>query len=183
VAKPRPVAPPDAPLNGVVPSASAAPPESTDTASAAELAAATVVIRSAATSVAVALPVSSAKVAPIAAVVDAPDAGQPAPSAAQIHAALAATPIAMYTASWCPACQQAHAFLQASGLSCTDRDVDQDPSALQELKSRTGQSSIPVLEIDGELLGAGFSEAMVERALARSVERRLGVSGIHVERL
>jgi hypothetical protein len=50
-----------------------------------------------------------------------------------------------------------------------------------ELKRRTGGSSIPTLEIDGELLQPGFSEQSVERALLASVERRLGVTGIRIQ--
>jgi glutaredoxin len=104
------------------------------------------------------------------------------PTPEQIHAALAATPIVMFTASWCSVCRRAHAFLRANGLSCTDRDIDAEPAALRELKRRTGSASVPTLEIDGELERPGFSERAVERALARSVERRLGVHGISVQR-
>jgi hypothetical protein len=67
-------------------------------------------------------------------------------------------------------------------LSCVDRDIDADPSALRELKQRSGSASVPTFEIDGELERPGFSERDVERALARSVERRLGVRGISIQR-
>jgi len=105
---------------------------------------------------------------------------KPAPDPAQLRAALVATPITMYTATWCGACQRAHAFLRANGLSCRDLDIDRTPGALRELKARTGATSIPVLEVDGKLLHAGFSERAVERALAESVERRLGVTGVSI---
>ena len=104
------------------------------------------------------------------------------PTPEQIHAALIATPIVMFTAEWCSVCRRAHAFLQANGLSCTDRDIDRDPAALSELKARTGRSAVPTLEIDGDLERPGFSERSVERALARSVERRLGVTHLSIQR-
>jgi glutaredoxin len=133
----------------------------------------------------VAAPVAEASAQPSVAMTNPPApapvaAAQPTP--AQIHAALVATPIVMFTASWCSVCRRAHAFLRANGLSCADRDIDADPAALRELKQRTGASSIPTLEIDGELQRPGFSERSVERALTRSVERRLGVSGIAIQR-
>ena len=87
----------------------------------------------------------------------------------------------MYTASWCGACRRAHAFLRANGLACKDLDVDTTPGALHELKARTGDTAIPVIEIDGRLLRAGFSERSLEYALVESVELRLGVHGIHLQ--
>jgi glutaredoxin len=104
------------------------------------------------------------------------------PTPEQIRAALVATPIVMFTADWCSVCRRAHAFLRANGLSCVDRDIDRDPAALRELKTRTGKTSVPTLEIDGELEQPGFSEQAVEHALARSVERRLGVTGLSIQR-
>ncbi|HEY3235945.1 MAG TPA: glutaredoxin family protein [Polyangiaceae bacterium] len=65
--------------------------------------------------------------------------------------------------------------------SYRERDIDRDQEARVELKRRTGGSSIPTLEIDGELLQPGFSEQSVERALLASVERRLGVTGIRIQ--
>lgn len=114
-----------------------------------------------------------------------PTASAPAvakPTPEQIRAALVATPIVMFTADWCSVCRRAHAFLRANGLSCLDRDIDRDPAALRELKERTGSASIPTLEIDGELERPGFSEQTVEHAVARSVERRLGVSDLAIRR-
>jgi glutaredoxin len=104
------------------------------------------------------------------------------PTAEQIQAALVATPIVMFTADWCSVCRRAHAFLRANGLSCVDRDIDREPAALSELKARTGKASVPTLEIDGELERPGFNEQAVEHALARSVERRLGVSRLSIRR-
>jgi glutaredoxin len=104
------------------------------------------------------------------------------PSPQQVQAAVASTPIVMFTAPWCAVCRKAHAFLQANGLHCTDRDIDADPAAQRELKQRTGRTAIPTFEVDGQLLQPGFSETSVERAVAQSVERRLGVTGVAIRR-
>jgi mycoredoxin len=103
------------------------------------------------------------------------------PSPEQIRATLLATPIAMYSATWCGVCRRAKAFLEANGLRYTERDIDANPATLAELKRRSGGGAVPVLEIDGTLLRPGFSERSVERALVASVERRLGVRGLHLE--
>jgi glutaredoxin len=100
----------------------------------------------------------------------------------QVQAAVTATPIVMFTAPWCAVCRKAHAFLQANGLRCRDRDIDADPAARRELKERTGQTAVPTFEVDGQLLRPGFSETSVERAVAQSVERRLGVTGVAIQR-
>ena len=139
----------------------------------------------------VAAPLAAAAEAPLPAdmvaaapTVTAPVPEQPAPKApttAELRAAVLATPISMYTASWCGACRRAHAFLQANGLSCKDLDIDANPAALRELKARSGGTKIPVLDVDGKLLRAGFSERAVEQALVESVEHRLGVTGVTLE--
>ena len=88
----------------------------------------------------------------------------------------------MFTAPWCAVCRRAHAFLRANGLHCVDRDIESDLAARRELKQRTGRTSIPTFDIDGQLLEPGFSERGVERAVAQSVERRLGVTGLSIQR-
>ena len=128
-----------------------------------------------------ALPTASVAGAPT---VTAPVPERPAPQAptpAELRAAVLATPISMYTASWCGACRRAHAFLHANGLTCKDLDIDANPAALRELKARSGATKIPVLDVDGKLLRAGFSERAIEQALVESVEHRLGVTGVTLE--
>jgi glutaredoxin len=101
-------------------------------------------------------------------------------SDAVLRAALVATPISMYTAPWCGTCRRAHEFFQSNGLPVTDRNVDDDPSALRELKTRSGGTAIPVIDVDGKLLRAGFDARAVAGALSESVQRRLRVQGVRV---
>jgi hypothetical protein len=42
---------------------------------------------------------------------------------------------------------------------------------------------VPVIVVDDEVLAAGLDSAQVMRAVARSVERRLGTKGIDLKRL
>jgi len=109
-----------------------------------------------------------------------PAAGSHKLSDAVLRAALVATPISMYTAPWCGTCRRAHEFFQSNGLPVTDRNVDDDPAALRELKARSGGTAIPVIDVDGKLLRAGFDARAVAGALSESVERRLRVQGVRV---
>jgi glutaredoxin len=112
--------------------------------------------------------------APFAGTLDAPAPSALAPTSAQVLAAVHATPVLMFSTSWCPHCQRARQFFRANGLSVVDRDIDADPSAAAELKRRTGRQAIPVIEIDGQQLQPGFSEQATLQAVAASVQRRLG---------
>jgi glutaredoxin len=102
------------------------------------------------------------------------------PTQAALTTALRTTPIVMFSTDWCPVCERARAFFGANGLSYTERDIDHDERAHEELKRRTGKSSIPTIEVDGKLLTPGFSQREVMSAVAASVQRRLGVQGIEV---
>ena len=86
----------------------------------------------------------------------------------------------MFSTSWCPVCARARQFFHANGLKFEDRDVDADPQASAELKRRSGGKAIPLIDIDGQQLRPGFSEQATMQAVAASVERRLGVSGIRL---
>lgn len=54
----------------------------------------------------------------------------------------------IYTAEWCGYCRKAKSFLRAQGVSFEERDVD-DPLVKRELVSKTGHSTIPVIERNG----------------------------------
>jgi glutaredoxin-like protein NrdH len=110
-----------------------------------------------------------------------PDPFQPTP--AQLQAALRSTPVVMFSAGWCPACKAAKSFLADNGIAYQNRDIDDDPAALAELKRRSGASSIPLIVIDGEQLAAGFSAQAMSRSLVSSVERRLHVQDLRMSLL
>lgn len=133
----------------------------------------------------------SAEAAPVPSVVviEAVDAGSVAPAAApvasarvpderEVQAALRATPVLMFSTGWCPHCERARRFFRANGIQVVDRDIEADPAALQEMRRRTAQKGVPLIVVDGQQQPSGFSEDRVRDAVALSVERRLGVSGL-----
>lgn len=113
--------------------------------------------------------------------VTAPAAALTMPSREQVAEAVRATPIVLFSTSWCPVCQKARAFLRANGLGYVERDIDRDEAARSELERRSGRTSIPTLEIDGRMLTPGLNPTAVMQAVAASVERKLHVSGIAVQ--
>jgi len=111
-----------------------------------------------------------------------PSASQARPTDAALASAIRATPIVMFSTGWCAVCVRARAFLDANGLRYSERDIDRDINARDELKRRTGKASIPTLEIDGELLTPGFSEQKIMAAVAASAKRRLGIDKLEIRR-
>ena len=112
--------------------------------------------------------------------VAAPATSARVPSKQEVQTALRATPVLMFSTTWCPHCDRARRFFQANGMRVTDRDVEADLRAGAELKRRTGGKGVPLIEVDGQQLSPGFSEQATMQAVAFSVARRLGVSGLQL---
>jgi len=103
---------------------------------------------------------------------------RPAPSEAELRAALSATPIVMYSTTWCGVCRKAREFLAENGLQYREIDADTTPGGWAKVEQLTGQRGVPVIIVDGEVTAAGLSPQRVMSAVAHSMERRLGVTGI-----
>jgi glutaredoxin len=102
---------------------------------------------------------------------------RPAPTPAELQAAFSATPIVMYSASWCGVCRQARRFFADNGLRVQEIDVDETPGAWDKVQQQTGRRAVPLIIVDGQAI-AGLSPNGIMRAVAGSMERRLGVTGI-----
>ena len=99
------------------------------------------------------------------------------PSSSELQAALRATPVSMFTTSWCPHCERARRFFQENGVSVVEHDIDADARAAAELKRRSGGKAVPLIDVDGQEL-RGFDPRATTEAVIASVERRLGVTGV-----
>jgi glutaredoxin 3 len=75
-----------------------------------------------------------------------------------------ASPVTVYSASWCAFCHMAKRYLDSKNIAYKDIDVDHDPAAAQELVKKTGQAGIPVLEIGDDLI-IGFDRPRIDTAL------------------
>ncbi len=131
------------------------------------------------------LPLEAPVPAPVAPVFDSPPVasavGSPKqPSDAEVRAALAATPIVMYGTTWCSVCRRARQFLTENGLRYQEIDADQTPGGWEKVAALAGKRAVPVLVVDGAVI-PGLSPERVMNAVARSMERRLGVRGIRFQ--
>ncbi|MEM2089524.1 MAG: glutaredoxin domain-containing protein [Candidatus Pacearchaeota archaeon] len=71
--------------------------------------------------------------------------------------------VKVYSTKTCPWCYVAKNFLKAHKIEFEDIDVA-DPKAAQEMIEKTGQMSVPVIEIDGKII-IGFNEKKIKELL------------------
>jgi glutaredoxin-like YruB-family protein len=60
--------------------------------------------------------------------------------------------VVVYTTSWCGWCRKTLGFLEKEGVAFENRDIEADETWREELIEKTGSTSIPVVEIDGEII-------------------------------
>ena len=72
--------------------------------------------------------------------------------------------ITIYSTPACHYCAEAKAFLDSKGIPYTVKDVSADEKAAEELVEKSGQSGVPVIDIDGRVI-VGYTEANLKRLL------------------
>ena len=73
--------------------------------------------------------------------------------------------VTVYSATWCAFCHAAKDYLDKKGVAYTDKDVDSDRSVAEEAMKVSGQTGIPVLNINGQII-IGFDRPKIDAALA-----------------
>ena len=73
--------------------------------------------------------------------------------------------ITIYSATWCAFCHAAKDYLDKKGVKYTDKDVDADRDNALEAMQLSGQTGIPVLNINGQVI-VGFDRPRIDAALA-----------------
>ncbi len=77
----------------------------------------------------------------------------------------ATTPqVTIYSAPWCAFCHAAKDYLDKKGVAYTDKDVDSDRAIAEESMKISGQTGIPVLNINGTII-VGFDRPRIDAAL------------------
>ncbi|HVU59635.1 MAG TPA: glutaredoxin domain-containing protein [Candidatus Saccharimonadales bacterium] len=72
--------------------------------------------------------------------------------------------VTIYTASWCAFCHAAKDYLTKLGIPYEERDVESDLKFANEAVQKSGQTGIPVLDIDGTII-IGFDRPKIDAAL------------------
>lgn len=72
--------------------------------------------------------------------------------------------VIVYTTPTCPWCQMVKRYLDARGIPYTEIDVSQNYQAAMEMIQKSGQTGVPVVEIDGEIV-VGFDRERIDQLL------------------
>jgi glutaredoxin-like YruB-family protein len=73
--------------------------------------------------------------------------------------------VTLYTTSWCGWCNKTRSWLDGKGIRYTDKDVERDSDAADEMRDLVGgDSGVPVVVIDGEVI-RGFDQQRMKELL------------------
>ncbi|MEO8785058.1 MAG: glutaredoxin domain-containing protein [Candidatus Saccharimonadales bacterium] len=72
--------------------------------------------------------------------------------------------VTVYSATWCAFCHAAKEYLDKKGVKYTDKDIEADPAFAEESVKLSGQTGIPVLDINGTVI-VGFDRPKIDAAL------------------
>jgi len=72
--------------------------------------------------------------------------------------------VVIYSADWCAFCHAAKDYLNKKGIAFTEKNVEEDPAFARESVQKSGQTGIPVLDINGEII-VGFDRPRIDAAL------------------
>lgn len=72
--------------------------------------------------------------------------------------------IVMYTTTYCGYCERARRVLRARQIPFDEVDVTRDPARRRQVILETGHRTVPVILIDGQLLGGSDELVDLERA-------------------
>jgi glutaredoxin 3 len=70
--------------------------------------------------------------------------------------------VVVYTAPWCNWCRKTLAWLDERGVEYENRDIEENEAFKEELIEKTGRGSIPMVEIDGEIIRGFDPQRMSE---------------------
>jgi len=72
--------------------------------------------------------------------------------------------VKVYSSPRCPHCQHAKKFLQENNINFEDFDITSNHEKLEEMKEKSGQMGVPVIEVNGKII-VGFNQAELRKAL------------------
>lgn len=74
------------------------------------------------------------------------------------------TQVKIYSTPTCPWCVKTKQFLELHGIKYQNLDVAGERQAREEMIKKTGQLSVPQVEIDGEVI-VGYNEEWMKKKL------------------
>jgi glutaredoxin-like YruB-family protein len=70
----------------------------------------------------------------------------------------------VYTTPLCPWCQKTKEFLKKHRVKFKEIDIEKDPKEAEEMVKKSGQHSVPVVEINGTII-IGYDEESMKKVL------------------
>lgn len=74
--------------------------------------------------------------------------------------------IIVYSTETCPYCDMVKEFLREKKVKFEDIDVSRDRKATQEMIEKSGQTGVPVTDINGKII-IGFNKEAIEKELKK----------------
>ncbi len=75
--------------------------------------------------------------------------------------------IKIYTSPMCSYCHKSKELLKAKNVKYTEIDVTKNSKAVKEIIELTGQTGVPVIVINKEVI-LGFDKSAIEKALKKA---------------
>ena len=72
--------------------------------------------------------------------------------------------VKVYTTEICPWCKKVKAFLKENKVEFSEADVGSDENASKEMVEKSGQRSVPVIDVNSTII-VGFDEERLKKAL------------------
>jgi len=72
--------------------------------------------------------------------------------------------VKVYSTNWCTYCKMAKDFLTENKIKFEDINIQENPEAAQEMIEKTGQTGVPVIQIDGKIV-IGFNIEELKKIL------------------
>ena len=72
--------------------------------------------------------------------------------------------VIVYSTAMCPYCSMEKEWLKKNGIKFKDINVGEDRKAAQEMILKSGQSGVPVTDIDGKIV-VGFNKEELKKLL------------------
>jgi glutaredoxin-like YruB-family protein len=72
--------------------------------------------------------------------------------------------VKVYSTTTCPYCMMVKNFLEDNNIPYTNLDVGVDRNALVEMKNKSGQLGVPVIDVDGTII-VGFDKEALAKVL------------------
>jgi glutaredoxin 3 len=72
--------------------------------------------------------------------------------------------VTIYTTPTCGFCHMAKNWMKEKGINYEEIDVSTNPSAAQEMVSKSGQMGVPVIDVEGDIT-VGFDRPKLEQIL------------------